>query len=223
MCQIYFSLLFIWIANTTALNCFVCAGVGAVASVFCPNSMNEFLTKCSYICFVAWIEMDFNFMSDEALLMSVICSNWLNNEWPLCVRVSVCVRMSTSLLFTVYSFIFYFRSFCISFFRSLGPVRFLLVFQLVKWINISNVSSIDERTIILDLKGKRLINTSVYIFLCRFTDAVVIFVIGIHSSLRSSSRTRSCTRTQIGKKSQKLNTNKCVAGEMRKHNTRTLI
>lgn len=35
------------------------------------------------------IEMDFNFMSDEALLMSVICSNWLNNEWPLCKCVRV--------------------------------------------------------------------------------------------------------------------------------------
>lgn len=127
MCQIYFSFPFIWITNTTALNGLVWAGVsasastgvGAIVSVFCLNSMNEFLTKCSYICFVAGIEMDFNFMSDEALLMSVICSNWLNNEWPLCV----CVRMGTSLLFTIYSLIFYFRSF-LHFILSYPPCAF---------------------------------------------------------------------------------------------------
>lgn len=129
-------------------------------------------------------------------------------------RRRLCVRMSTRAFcskFIPLNFIlvlFAFHSFI-----PFGPCALFLLFWPAKWINISNVSSIDERTIILNLKGKRLINTSVYIFRCRFIDAVVIFVIGKHSG----------SRLQIGKKSQKLNTNKCVAGEMRKYNTRTLI
>lgn len=130
MCQIYFSFPFIWITNTTALNGLVWAGVsasastgvGAIVSVFCLNSMNEFLTKCSYICFVAGIEMDFNFMSDEALLMSVICSNWLNNEWPLCVcvRRRVCAfEWARAFCLQFIPLYFIFVLFCISFFLTL--------------------------------------------------------------------------------------------------------
>lgn len=118
---IFFLFSFIWIINTTASNirC-VCVWVCCALS----DSMNEFLAKCSYICFVAGIEMDFNFMTDEALLMSVICSNWVNNEWPLCL--CVCVSLNDSEPSVHNSFPYSFSSLCSCFFWSLEWIIFLM-------------------------------------------------------------------------------------------------
>lgn len=89
MCQICFSFPFIWITTASYCLVFVCAGAGVFCFVLFKFDEWVFDEMFVHLFRCLRIEMDFNFMSDEALLMSVICSNWLNNEWPLCKCVRV--------------------------------------------------------------------------------------------------------------------------------------